>query len=242
MAIQAQRFSNTRPSKGGQGSAIQFCTLTTKGSMAINDSAMQLVGLKIDDAALIEGFNVNDVNLAPTFNGGDKVFVFAKGYQAKEKGEKSVGSRISDTNGKNVISLATFYAELGGNNDQRLNFSFSEPIYGFLEAADGTVTPIEQDTPNDAGTVTAYVRTEHVTESGKTVVKVALDDETGWTVEECKKNAIPMFALQFEGTQAKVIRNKSTDTATISTAKAGKATKGQAVDADFDADEDFETA
>jgi hypothetical protein len=241
MAIQAQRLSNTRPSKGGQGSAIQFCTLTTAGSMAINQTAMNLVGLKLDDAALIEVFNVEDVNLAPTFQNGDKVFVFTKGYQAKEKGEKSVGSRISDTNGKNVISLATFYKELGGNNNERLNFSFSDPIYGFLEGTDGTVTPIEQDTPNDAGTVSAYVRSEHTTELGKKVVKIELT-ETEWTVEEAKANATPMFALQFENAQAKVIRNKATNAATTGTAKAGKATKSQTVDTDFDADEDFEEA
>lgn len=233
MAIQSRRISNTRPQKSGTNQ-VQFATLTTNGSMAISRSAMFLLGLKIDDAALIEAFDANAVGLPPTFDNTTDVHLFTKGYYTSEKGDKTVGSRISDTNGKNVISLATLYKELNGNNLERNNFSFSDPIFGFLEMANGKVVPITKDSPEDEGTVSAYVRSERTTENGKTIVNVELE-ETSWTVAECKELGQPIFALQFESSTPKVVRAVKGEG--VKAGKAGKSSKSTAVVNQEDADE-----
>lgn len=226
MAIQAKRISNTRPVKATNGA--QFATLTTNGTMAISRTVMQQQKLRIDDSVLIEGLVAGDVGLTPTLVGGENVYVFTKGHTA-EKGGKSVGNRISDTNGKNIISSATLYAELGGNNDQRNNFAFGEAVYGFLELADGTFQPITADSPEDAGIVNAYVRTEV---DGKVTIQL---EETTWTVAEVKTEGQAIYPLAFVNSVDKMKKGKASTPGT-------KAVKGAAPAVDLEEEDEFEEA
>ena len=145
-------FSNQRPTKDQP----DVRTTTTNGTIHISREALDLMGVKVGEAVLASALDASETGLPETFVGKGKCHYFTKGVVGNDNGQKTLGNMISDTNNKNVISSALFYDQLGGNDDTLRSFDLEGPIYGLLADASGNVTPVTDNSPEDAGTLYGY--------------------------------------------------------------------------------------
>ena len=205
-------FSNQRPVKN----QADLTTTTTNGTLHLSPEVLALIGVKVGGAVMAASLPSSDTGLNPTFEGTNDCHYFFEGVEGNDKGQKTLGNTISDTNNKNVISSALFYKQLGGNGDNLRDFDVEGPVWGLLADADGNVTPVTNDSPEDKGDLYGY---SQVVVNG--VVKgFEIVPVTDYTT---LKAGIPIFPITFVEDRAKQVKAVSgkggTSTKAVPTAK-----------------------